>query len=95
VYFQDPERLAFQRGVAYAELGRYVDAVPLLATALEGLAEGYERDRARYAAQLALALAGTGDADAAFICLTQRRCDILFAVLRNKILYQHHAPKAA
>jgi hypothetical protein len=67
VYFQDPERLAFQRGVAYAELGRHVDAVPLLATALEGLADGYERDRARYAAQLALALAGAGEADAALV----------------------------
>jgi transcriptional regulator with XRE-family HTH domain len=67
VYFNDPSRLAFQRGVAYVELGRYADAVPLLFTALESLANGYERDRARYAAMLALALAGAGEAEAAVL----------------------------
>lgn len=65
VYFQGPERLAFQRGVAYVELGRHADAVPLLSTALEDLAACYERDQARYSAELALALAGSGDADGA------------------------------
>ncbi|MGH3754189.1 MAG: helix-turn-helix domain-containing protein [Pseudonocardiaceae bacterium] len=67
VYFHGPERLAFQRGVAYAELGRHADAVALLSTALAGLPDCYERDRARYAAQLALALAGAGDADGALV----------------------------
>ncbi|MGQ0778459.1 MAG: hypothetical protein ACT4NY_29295 [Pseudonocardiales bacterium] len=65
MYFQGPERLTFQRGVAYIELGRHADAVPLLSTALENLAACYERDRARYSAQLALALAGPGDSDRA------------------------------
>jgi len=64
-YFAGPDRLAFQRGVAYVELGRHGDAVPLLATALSALGDGYDRDRARYAALFALALAGTGAADAA------------------------------
>jgi transcriptional regulator with XRE-family HTH domain len=67
VYFQGPERLAFQRGVAYVELGRYADAAPLLSTALERLPDCYERDRARYAAELALALAGAGEADKALV----------------------------
>ncbi|MGH4018153.1 MAG: helix-turn-helix domain-containing protein [Pseudonocardiaceae bacterium] len=65
VYFNDPDRLGFQRGVAYIELGRQADAVPLLTSALDGLDGRYERDRARYGAQLALALAGAGDADGA------------------------------
>jgi hypothetical protein len=65
VYFQGPERLSFQRGVAYVELGRHADAVALLSTALESLPDCYERDRARYCAQLALAFAGGGDADSA------------------------------
>lgn len=39
--------------------------MPLLATALSALGDGYDRDRARYAALFALALAGTGAADAA------------------------------
>ncbi|MGH3720966.1 MAG: helix-turn-helix transcriptional regulator [Pseudonocardiaceae bacterium] len=71
VYFHGPQRLAFQRGVAYVELGRHADAVPLLSSALESLPDCYERDRARYAAQLALALAGTGDADGALIAATR------------------------
>lgn len=61
VYFNDPSRLAFQRGVAYVELGRHTDAVPLLAAALEGLTNGYTRDQARYAAMLALALTSAGE----------------------------------
>ncbi|MGH3755363.1 MAG: hypothetical protein ACRDRP_22245 [Pseudonocardiaceae bacterium] len=59
MYFHGSGRLAFQRGVAYVELGRHADAVALLSTALEGLPDCYERDRARYAAQLA---AATGSA---------------------------------
>jgi tetratricopeptide (TPR) repeat protein len=58
VYFQGPERLSFQRGVAYAELGHHADAVPLLSTALESLPDSYERDRTCNCAHLALAFAG-------------------------------------
>jgi tetratricopeptide (TPR) repeat protein len=65
VYFNDPDRLGFQRGVAYVELGRHGEAVPLLTAALGALDSGYDRDRARYAAVLALALAAAGEADAA------------------------------
>ncbi|MGH3852831.1 MAG: helix-turn-helix transcriptional regulator [Pseudonocardiaceae bacterium] len=71
VYFHGPQRLAFQRGVAYVELGRHAEAAPLLSTALESLPDCYERDRARYAAQLALALAGAGDADGALVAATR------------------------
>jgi tetratricopeptide (TPR) repeat protein len=64
-YFYDQRRLAFQRGIAYVELGRHRDAVPLRNAALGAFDGGYDRDRVRYAAVLALALAGAGDADAA------------------------------
>lgn len=67
VYFNDPSRLAFQRGVAYVELHRHAAAVPLLSTALRSLTNGYTRDQARYAAMLALALAGAGEAEAALV----------------------------
>jgi len=67
VYFNDPTRLGFQRGVAYVELRRHTAAVPLLANALDHLANGYNRDRARYAGMLALALAGAGEADEALL----------------------------
>lgn len=67
VYFNDPTRLGFQRGVAYVELQRHTAAVPLLADALDHLANGYTRDRARYAGMLALALAGAGEADEALL----------------------------
>lgn len=67
VYFNNPSRLAFQRGVAYVELGRHAAAVPLLSTALKSLTNGYTRDQARYAAMLALALAGAGEVDAALL----------------------------
>jgi transcriptional regulator with XRE-family HTH domain len=67
VYFNDPDRLAFQRGVAYVELGRYVDAAPLLVNALERLGNGFDRDRGRYEAMLALALAGAGEAEEAVL----------------------------
>jgi transposase len=33
--------------------------------------------------------------NAALICLARRRCDVLFAMLRSKTLYQHPAPQAA
>ncbi len=33
--------------------------------------------------------------NAALICLARRRCDVLFAMLRNKTLYQHPAQQAA
>jgi tetratricopeptide (TPR) repeat protein len=67
VYFNNPDRLAFQRGVAYVELGRYADAVPMLTDALGRLANGYDRDRGRYAGMLALALAGAGEAQEAVV----------------------------
>jgi tetratricopeptide (TPR) repeat protein len=67
VYFNDPSRLAFQRGVAYVELGRHSNAVPLLSTAVAALTNGYTRDQARYAAILALAPAGVGEAEQALV----------------------------
>lgn len=33
--------------------------------------------------------------NAALICLARRRCDVLFAMLRNRTHYQHPAPQAA
>ncbi len=39
-YFYDQRRLAFQRGIAYVELGRHRDTVPLLNAALDGLTAG-------------------------------------------------------
>ncbi|MGH4006000.1 MAG: hypothetical protein ACRDSO_18060, partial [Pseudonocardiaceae bacterium] len=63
VYFNDPTRLGFQRGVAYIELGAYTAAVPLLTDALAQLGDGYDRDRGRYTGMLALALAGAGEAE--------------------------------
>jgi transcriptional regulator with XRE-family HTH domain len=65
VYFNDPDRLAFQRGVAYLELGRYPEAVELLSAALKNLGPDYDRDRGRYAGMLALA--GAGEVDAALV----------------------------
>lgn len=67
VYFTSPDRLAFQRGVAYVELGRYSEAAELLSTALHSLGPDYDRDRGRYAGMLALALAGTGEVEAALV----------------------------
>jgi tetratricopeptide (TPR) repeat protein len=58
VYFNAPDQLAFQREVAYMELGRYSEAAELLSAALENLGPDYDRDRGRYAGMLALALAG-------------------------------------
>ena len=67
VYFNTPDRLAFQRGVAYVELGRYADAVPMLTDAVGCLGNGYDRDRGRYAGMLALALVGAGEAQEAVV----------------------------
>jgi tetratricopeptide (TPR) repeat protein len=67
VYFNSPDRLAFQRGIAYVELGRYTEAAELLSTALGNLGPDYDRDRGRYAGMLALALAGAGVVDAALV----------------------------
>ena len=33
--------------------------------------------------------------NAALICLARRRCDVLYAMLRTKTLYQHPTPQAA
>jgi transposase len=33
--------------------------------------------------------------NAALICLARRRCDVLYAMLRNKTLYQHPEPQPA
>ena len=41
--------------------------MPLLSTALGSLTNGYTRDQARYAAMLALALAGADEADEALV----------------------------
>jgi hypothetical protein len=30
-----------------------------------------------------------------FICLARRRCDVIFAMLKNGSLYQEKAPEAA
>ena len=65
VYFNGPERVLFQRGVAYLELGRYGDAVELFAAARARLPVDYRRDHARYAANLALAAALDGQVDRA------------------------------
>ncbi|MGH3839087.1 MAG: helix-turn-helix domain-containing protein [Pseudonocardiaceae bacterium] len=75
VYFNDPDRLAFQRSVAYVELGRHADAVPLLTAALDRLDGGYDRDRGRYAGMLAFALAGAGDADGA-VAVAKRAAEL-------------------
>ncbi len=94
VYFQGPQRLAFQRGVAYVELGRHADAVPLLSTALESLPDCYERDRARYAAQLALALAGAGDADGA-LAVAMRAAELAAATGSALATRELHRVRAA
>jgi tetratricopeptide (TPR) repeat protein len=60
VYFHAPERVLFQRGVAYLELGRHGDAVELLDAARARLPRTYRRDHGRYASNLALAAALDG-----------------------------------
>jgi tetratricopeptide (TPR) repeat protein len=63
VYFADPGRVLFQRGVAYVELGRHADAAELFRAARARLAPSYRRDHGRYAANLALASALDGQVD--------------------------------
>jgi transcriptional regulator with XRE-family HTH domain len=65
VYFNTPERVLFQRGVAYVELGRYSEAAELFEAARASLPEGYRRDHGRYAANLAIAAAHDGQVDRA------------------------------
>lgn len=65
---QLPGPAGFSGGVAYVELGRHADAVPLLAGVLGRLVNGYDRDRGRYAGMLALALAGAGEVEEAVVC---------------------------
>lgn len=65
VYFNGPERVLFQRGVAYVELGRHGAAVDLFDAARARLPAGYRRDHGRYAANLALAAALDGQVDRA------------------------------
>lgn len=65
VYFNGPERVLFQRGVAYLELGRHGEALELFEAARARLAAGYLRDHGRYAANLAVAAALDGQVDRA------------------------------
>jgi tetratricopeptide (TPR) repeat protein len=65
VYFNSPERVLFQRGVAYVELGRYAEAADLFGAARAWLPGGYRRDHGRYAANLAIAAAHDGQVDRA------------------------------
>lgn len=65
VYFHDPGRVLFQRGIVDLELGRNTRAADLFAAACDALPATYRRDRARYGANLALAAARDGDVDRA------------------------------
>lgn len=65
VYFNSPERVLFQRGVAYVELGRHSEAVDLFEEARRRLAGGYRRDLGRYTANLAVAAALDGQVERA------------------------------
>lgn len=65
VYFAGPERVLFQRGVAYLEVGRHAEAVDLFAGAGARLPAQYRRDHGRYAANLAVAAALDGQVERA------------------------------
>ncbi|WP_219419407.1 tetratricopeptide repeat protein [Pseudonocardia nigra] len=65
VYFHGPDRVLFQRGVAYLELGRHAEAVELFDAARARLPRTYRRDHGRYASNLALAAALDGQVDRA------------------------------
>lgn len=66
VYFNaGPERVLFQRGAAFLELGRYGDAMEMFSRARALLPAGYRRDHGRYAANLAVAAACAGEVDRA------------------------------
>lgn len=65
IYFNSPERVLFQRGVAYVELGRHAAAADLFDAARARLPPGYRRDHGRYAANVAVAAALDGQLDRA------------------------------
>jgi tetratricopeptide (TPR) repeat protein len=65
VYFQDPGRALFQRGIAYLELGRGQEAAELFERARLALAAAYRRDHGRYAAVTAHAYALSGEVEQA------------------------------
>jgi tetratricopeptide (TPR) repeat protein len=65
VYFNSPERVLFQRGMAYVELGRYGEAVELFEQARARMPVGYRRDHGRYAANTAIAAAHAGQVERA------------------------------
>jgi len=65
VYFHGPDRVLYQRGVAYLELGRHNDALELLIAARATLPANYQRDHGRYAANIAIAAALDGQLDRA------------------------------
>ncbi|MGH3631870.1 MAG: hypothetical protein ACRDRL_31075 [Sciscionella sp.] len=60
-YPQTPERVLFQRGMTYRELGRHHEARDLFDQARAALSASYRRDQGRWAASLALAAAHDGD----------------------------------
>lgn len=64
-YFNGPDGVLFQPGVAYLELGRHADAIELFDAASVALPKSYRRDRGRYAANVALAAALDGQLDRA------------------------------
>jgi tetratricopeptide (TPR) repeat protein len=66
-YFQTPERLSMQRGIAYVELGRAVAAVELMERGVASLPEQYRRDKGWHLGRLALAYAMAGEIDAACV----------------------------
>ncbi len=61
VYFAGTDRVLFQRGTAYLELGDYRRAAEMFERARIELPPGYRRDLARYTANVALAAAHLGD----------------------------------
>lgn len=67
VYFNGPDRVLFQRGVAYVELGRHREAIGLFDAARARLPACYRRDHGRYAANLAVAAALDGQVDRAVV----------------------------
>ncbi|HEY2763678.1 MAG TPA: hypothetical protein VGJ13_06650 [Pseudonocardiaceae bacterium] len=64
-YPQTPERVLFQRGVAYRELNRYREARDQFDEARAALPASFHRDHGRWAASLALVCAHDGDVAAA------------------------------
>ncbi|MGH4023592.1 MAG: hypothetical protein ACRDRV_03310 [Pseudonocardiaceae bacterium] len=66
-YRQTPERVLFQRSVAYDELGRHREAGVLAEKARIALPSTYRRDHGRWNATLALARAHDGDVPGALV----------------------------